>query len=198
MTESTVSAAATHCGSRSSVARRPAQSEGRVERGALRRGQVRGPEPQRANQLMQARERQMRLGLHSGRAHHREAAFARRRGRRGQQPGLADARLAVQHERPAAAGGQASSAAAGGQASPAAATDAVKQRGQQLDLGVPADQRPRVTRGDGHQRTILAGRRPPRKSRNLRHELSHMTYAAFVPGGLPFRHPPISPEEGSP
>ena len=70
-------------------------SEGCVERGALRRGQARRAETQRANQLMKARKRQMRLGLHAGRAQHREAAFARQRSRRGQQaPGLADSRLA--------------------------------------------------------------------------------------------------------
>ena len=131
------------------------RSEGRVERGTLRRGQVRHAGPQRANQLMKPRKRQMRLGLHSGRAQHREAALTRQSGRHGQQPGLADARLAVQHERPAAAGGQASPAAAGGQASPAAILNSVEQRNQQLDLGVPAEQRPGVTRSDRHQRTIF-------------------------------------------
>jgi hypothetical protein len=87
-------------------------------------------------------------------------------GRQGQHPGLADPRLAVPHERPAAA--------AGGQASSAAATDSVQQRSQQLDPGVPADQRPGITRGDGHQKT-------------LRHEVSQMTYATSRPGRLPFR-----------
>jgi hypothetical protein len=114
----------------------------------------------------------MRLGLHSGRAQHREAAFARGRSRHGQQPGLADSRLAVQHERPAATGGQASSAATGGQASsaatggqasPAAILNSVEQRNQQLDLGVPAEQRLRATRSDGHQRTILAVPAGPQK-----------------------------------
>jgi hypothetical protein len=99
---------------------------------------------------MKARKRQMRLGLHSGRAQHREATFARKPSRHGQQPGLADSRLAGQDERPAATGGQ---------ASPAATLDSVKQRSQQLDLGVPADQRRGVARSDGHQRTILAARR---------------------------------------
>jgi hypothetical protein len=65
-------------------------------------------------------------------------------------------------------------AAAGGQASSAAATDSVQQRSQQLDPGVPADQRPGITRGDGHQKT-------------LRHEVSQMTYATSRPGRLPFR-----------
>ena len=100
------------------------------------------------NQLMKARKRQVRLGLHSGRAQHREAAFARQSSRHGQQPGLADSRLPVQHERPAATGGQGSAAAAGGQGSAAATggqanaaaiLDSVKQRSQQLDLGVPAN-----------------------------------------------------------
>ena len=92
---------------------------------------------QRVNQLMKARKRQVRLGLHSGRAQHREAAFARQSSRHGQQPGLADSRLAVQHQRSAAA------------------LDSVKQRSQQLGLGVPAEQRPGVTGSDGHQRTIF-------------------------------------------
>ena len=78
------------------------QSEGRVEHGTLRRGQVRHAEPQRAKQLVQARERQMRLGLHPGRDQHREAAFARELSGHGQEPGLADARLSGQHERGAA------------------------------------------------------------------------------------------------
>ena len=77
-------------------------------------------ETQRAEQLMKARKRQMSLGLHSGRAQHREATFARKLSRHGKKPGLADSRLAVQHERAAAI--------------PAA----IKQRSQQLDLGVPA------------------------------------------------------------
>src|SRR5713226_6537632 len=80
----------------------------------------------------------MRLGLHSGRAQHREAAFARKRSRHGKQPGLADSRLAVQYERAAAP------------------LDSIKQRSQQLNLGVPTEQRPKVARKDGHQRTILA------------------------------------------
>ena len=124
--------------------------EGRVEHGALRSRQVRGAQTQRANQLMKAGKRQMRLGLHSGRAQHREATFARNASRHGEQPGFADSRLAVQDERPAATGGQ---------ASPAATLDSVKQRSQQLDLSVPADQRRRAARSDGHQRTILAARR---------------------------------------
>src|SRR5260221_769165 len=75
----------------------------------------------------------MRRGLHSGRAEHREAAFACKRSRHGKEPGLADSRLAVQHERAAAI------------------VDSIKQRSQQLDLGVPAEQRPGVARSDGHQ-----------------------------------------------
>ena len=70
---------------------------------------------------MKAREGQMSLGLHSGRAPHRDTAFARAPGGHGQKPGLADARLAEQHERAAAI------------------ADTVKQRSQQLDLGVPAE-----------------------------------------------------------
>jgi hypothetical protein len=110
-----------------------AQSEGRVEHGALGGRQVRHAETQRTQELMKAGERQMSLGLHPGRADHREAALARRRGRRGQQPGLPDARLAVQHERAAAAG------------------DPVEQRGQQLDLRIPAEQRSGITRSARHQ-----------------------------------------------
>ena len=122
------------------------------------------PAAQRAEQLMKARERQMSLGLHSGRAQHREAAFARELSGHGQKPGLADSRLAVQHERAAAI------------------ADAIKQRGQQLDLGVPAEQRPGVAHSGRHQGTIL-----PHSPccRNLRHELSQMTYATFVHRGIP-------------
>jgi len=69
---------------------------------------------------------------------HREAAFARERSRRGQQPGLADARLAVQHERAAAT------------------LDSIEQRSQQLDLGVPAEQRRGVAPQRSTSETILA------------------------------------------
>jgi hypothetical protein len=97
-------------------------------------------EPQRAEQLVKARKRQMSLGLDSGRVQHREPALTGSLSRRGQQPGFADSRLAVQHERAAAI------------------TDAIKQRGQQLDLGVPAEQRPGMARSDRH----LQNHPPPR------------------------------------
>src|SRR5260370_4719891 len=171
-----------------------AQSEGRAGRGGLCRGQVRRAETQGANQLMKARKGQVRLGLHPSRAQHREAALARKPSRHGQKTGLAGSRLAVQHERAAAT------------------LDSVKQRSQQLDLGVPAEQRPRVAPSDRHQRTILAapwvhlrgataGPASPYQlcCRKLRQELRQMTYAAFAHRSLPFWHSPISRErEGSP
>nr|WP_248003305.1 hypothetical protein [Streptomyces sp. RLB1-33] len=60
-----------------------------------------GPREQRVQQLVQARERQLRLGLHSGRA---DDAVSERGGVRGggvQQDALADARLAAQQQGPA-------------------------------------------------------------------------------------------------
>jgi hypothetical protein len=109
-----------------------AQPEGGVEHRPLRGGQVRHLGTQRAQQLMQARERQISLGLHPGRAQHHQTAFAGQVSRHREQPRLADARLAVQHQRAATRAGTA------------------QQRGDQTDLGAPAEQRPGVARRARH------------------------------------------------
>ena len=80
------------------------QAEGGIERGALdvaelARTIAHGPE-----QLMQPGERQMRLRLHTGRGEHRHAPLACRPLGLGEQTRLADAGLAVKHERLAARG----------------------------------------------------------------------------------------------
>jgi len=55
----------------------------------------------------------------------------------------------------------------------AATLDSIKQRSQQLDLGDPTKQRPKVACSNGHQRTIFSApmhlqKRPPGKAAALR------------------------------
>ena len=124
-----------------------AEAEGRVERGALHGRQACSAQTHRAKQLMQARESQMSLGLHSGRAQHREVAFACERGRLCKQPRLADPRLTPQDN------------------CAAAVSDSTEQRRQQLDFGFPTEQRRKVDRRSGHEGTILAAPSGPVKRR---------------------------------
>ena len=80
---------------------RVAHPERRQERRALGRRELRGAAEDRAQQLVQARERQVRLGLDAGRPQHLHLARGRALGHRGQQRGLADTRLAAHDERAA-------------------------------------------------------------------------------------------------
>ena len=77
------------------------QTERAAHRARLRVGQMLDPLFERAQELVQRRVRQLGLGLDAGRTQDLEAIGARRRG--GEQRGLADARLAAQQQRAAAA-----------------------------------------------------------------------------------------------
>ena len=97
------------------------EAERSVEHGAVSREQAVCVATHWAQELVQTRERDAGLALHARRCQRPDAARAGERGRLGQQPGLADARLAAQHERAAAA------------------LDLAQQRTQRLGLGVSAE-----------------------------------------------------------
>jgi hypothetical protein len=59
--------------------------------------------PHRSQQLLQARERERRFRLNASRREHVHVPLLRQRDRLGQQPRLADARIAAQDERSARA-----------------------------------------------------------------------------------------------
>ena len=92
-------------------------SEGGVERVPLGRRQLDCTLAYGTEHLTQTRKRQVGFRLHAGRGEHRHAALACSSRRLRQQTRLADARIAVQHERSA----------------PAA--DVIQKLGQDLDLG---------------------------------------------------------------
>ena len=111
------------------------EAERSVEHGAVSGEQAGCVVTHRAQELVQTRERDVGLGLHPRRSQHRDVAFARERRRLRQQAGLADPRLAAQHERAAAA------------------FDPIQQRRQQLRLGVSAEEWPSVIARHGEHGT---------------------------------------------
>jgi hypothetical protein len=79
------------------------QSERRLEGGPLRSRQSLHARPDRTEELMESRERQVSLGLHTRRAHNRETPVARARRRLRKQARLSHPRLAADNKRTARA-----------------------------------------------------------------------------------------------
>ena len=77
----------------------PCQSERRVERRALNRGQLGHAPAHRAKELMQPGKGKIRFRLDARRREHRHAPFPRRPGNLGQQPRLAHTGPAANHQR---------------------------------------------------------------------------------------------------
>lgn len=90
----------------------------------MRGGQVGDARTDRAQQLMHAGERQVSFSLDAGRLQHSDVSLTSKADGLGKQTGLADPRLAVEHQR----------ASRG--------VDAVQHPDQEPHLGVPAEQGP--------------------------------------------------------
>lgn len=96
-------------------------AEGRVEHGAVSWRELGRVRARRAQQLLQARECEPCLGLHSSCRQHAHVPLPGERHRLGEQAGLADARFPAQHER---------------RTGP---LDRVEQAGEEFELGFPAE-----------------------------------------------------------